>query len=73
MAALWFPHAEPAPLICEPMAPLVLAMECCSMLHLVIVGEEEEMTEAECMCDWTHTHNLTHHMAHAHTNTLVEC
>ena len=56
MAALWFPHAEPAPFIYEPMAPLVLAMECCAMLHLVIVGEEEEMTEAECMCDWTRTH-----------------
>lgn len=37
---LWFPQAQAAHFIYEPMAPLLEVKTHCTMLHLVIVGEE---------------------------------
>lgn len=51
--------------IYDLMAPLVAAMENFTTLHLVIVGEEGEMTEAE---HWLlHTHSDIQAQTRAHT------
>lgn len=67
MAALWFLHVQGL-FIYEPMAPLVVATEHCILLHLVIVGEEREMMEAQHMSTRTHTH-----FPAQKKKTLVEC